>query len=174
MKLIRRETTLTTRLFRVEHRHYLAPDGTTFERDVVMHPGAVVILPVLDDGRVVLIRNYRTSVGRELIELPAGTRETGETAQATAHRELIEETGFKATYMEPLASFYPSPGILDEVMHGFLATGLVHEGSTSLETHEQIQPIIESLDTVRKWLMTGRIEDAKTLALLGIYLLQKA
>lgn len=171
MKVNRRETTLTTRLFRVEHQWYSAPDGSTFERDVVIHPGAVVILPVLDDGRIVLIRNYRTSVGKELIELPAGTREPDEQPIETARRELAEETGYQAQRMEPLMTFFASPGVLNERMHAFVATALSPAAGAAPEAHEYITPMAESLDAIKSMMVTGAIEDAKTLAVLGVYLL---
>ncbi len=133
-----------------------------------MHPGAVVILPLLDAGRIVMIRNYRHSVQRELLELPAGTREPDEEPIETAARELVEETGYRAGKLSPLASFYTSPGITNEWMHAFTATDLTRVGQ-NLDPGEELVPEICDLAKARRLLATAAIEDAKTLAVLGIY-----
>lgn len=166
-----RRTLLTTPLFSVEHREYTTSDGGNFARDIIFHPGAVVILPVLDDGRIVLIRNLRYTVGRELLELPAGTREPDESPLNTAHRELIEETGYRAARMDPLVEFYASPGILTERMYVFVARGLVAE-KQNLQQSEQITVVIFDVPTIRRMLISGEIEDGKTIAALGTYLLR--
>lgn len=162
---------LTTPLFSVEHRKYTTSDGGTFARDIIIHPGAVVILPVLDDGRIVLIRNLRYTVGRELLELPAGTREPDESPIGTAHRELIEETGYRAARMDPLVEFYASPGILTERMYVFIARGLVAE-KQSLQQSEQITVVTFDVPAIHRLLISGEIEDGKTIAALGTYLLR--
>ncbi len=115
-------------------------DGHTFQREIIEHPGAVVIVPILSDGRVCLIRNYRVAVRQWLLEFPAGTLEVGEPPIRTAERELIEETGYRASNIQSLCQFFMSPGILNERMHAFVATGLV-EGEAAREAGEQI-PII--------------------------------
>ena len=125
---MQKELLLTTRLFEVERRVFPRVGQTSVRRDVVVHPGAVVILPVLEDGRLVLIRNYRYPVEKELLELAAGTREPDETPLETARRELEEETGYRAGVIEPLTEFYTSPGILTERMYAFLATDLTEVG----------------------------------------------
>lgn len=168
-----RRTLLTTPLFSVEHREYTTSDGGVFARDVIIHPGAVVILPVFDDGRIVLIRNLRYTIGRELLELPAGTRETDESPLQTAHRELIEETGFRAAHMEPLVEFYASPGILTERMYVFIARGLVAE-KQNLQQSEQITVVPFDVPAIRRMLIAAEIEDGKTIAALGTYLLRNS
>jgi ADP-ribose pyrophosphatase len=119
-------------------------------------------LPRLDDGRVVLIRNYRVAVDRRVIELPAGTLEPGEDPIAAAHRELAEETGYRARSMDLLASFLSSPGILDERMHLYLATGL-EPGETDLQDDERIEPLVLPWEEAVAMARDRRIEDAKTL-----------
>ncbi len=113
------------------------PSGFVFTREMVKHPGACIILPKLDDGRIVLIRCWRSTVERPLLELPAGTLEPGEPPASTAHRELIEEAGYDAASITPICHFYTSPGLSDEIMHAFLATGLRHVGQ-KLEPYEHI------------------------------------
>jgi len=145
-------------------------DGKLYEREVVRHPGAVVLLPVLEDGSVVMIENTRPTVNETLLELPAGTREIDEDAAVTAHRELIEETGYTAGNMELILEFYSAPGISDELMHLYRATELV-AGTQELEATETIVTRIASREQVRNWIAGGKIRDAKTLVGLYAYLL---
>ena len=162
------EILLKTSKFRVERRTKVTAKGESITREVVVHPGAVVILPLLDPGRIVMVRNHRCSIDRELLELPAGTCEPDEEPIETASRELIEETGYRAGTISPLATFYTSPGITDELMHAYVATDLTRVGQR-LDPGEEINPEICDLTHARKLLATSRIHDAKTLAVLGIY-----
>jgi len=154
--------------FQVVHREIELVDGSPFARDVILHPGAVAILPVFPDGRICLIRNYRLSIEQTLIELPAGTLETGEASAHCAQRELLEETGYQADSIELLCSFYMSPGILNEKMYLYLATGLT-EGQPQREPGEMIENVIVSSDVVRQMIRNGEIQDAKSLAGLLYY-----
>jgi ADP-ribose pyrophosphatase len=156
------ELLLSTPRFDVVRQWHETPDGTFHARETVRHPGAVTIIPLLDDGRIVLIRNLRPAVGRTLIELPAGTLARGEDPRAAAERELQEETGYRAGTIEPVCQFFMSPGILHERMHLFLATQLV-AGPTRLDEGEQIEPLLVSCDAALAMTREGRIEDAKTL-----------
>lgn len=141
-------------------------DGQLYVREVIRHPGAVVLLPILDDGRVVLIENTRPSVGETLLELPAGTREPEEQAIVTASRELIEETGYTAGKLELIHEFYSAPGICDELMHLYRATELV-AGDPRREATEVIENRIATKDEITDWIKDGTIRDAKTL--VGLY-----
>lgn len=154
--------------FSVVRESHTTPDGREIARDIVRHPGAVAILPLLDDGRVCLIQNQRASVGQTLIELPAGTLEPGEDPAVAAARELTEETGYRARRIELLAVFFMSPGILDEKMHVYVATGLT-AGDQRLEPDEAIVPLRASWNAVLTMLRDGRIQDAKTIAALLYY-----
>jgi len=156
------ELLLPCRIFRVVRKTTTGADGREHVRQIIRHPGAVVILPWRDDGHVILIRNYRSAVDRWVIELPAGTLEPGEDPIAAAHRELAEETGYRARSMELLTSFFSSPGILDERMHLYLATGL-EAGKTDLQDDEQIEPLVLPWEDALAMARDGRIEDAKTL-----------
>jgi ADP-ribose pyrophosphatase len=127
----------------------------------------VVILPLLPDGRVLLIRNQRFAVNATLHELPAGTREPGEDDAAGALRELEEETGFRAGHLTPLVRFYASPGFCDEEMICFVATELTPTAQRLDATeHIEIEPV--EVDLFREMLRDGRIVDGKTLA-CGLY-----
>lgn len=136
--------------------------GGTIRREVVRHPGAVVILPILADGRLVLIRNTRPSVDRSLLELPAGTLEPGEAPESCAARELTEETGYTAATLTPLGRFYTSPGMSDEVMWAFAAGGLTHVGQR-LEEDERITVVAMTPAEASDLIDSGELMDAKTM-----------
>jgi ADP-ribose pyrophosphatase len=156
------------RRFRVERAVQTMPDGSRHVREVVRHPGAVVILPLLDDGRICFVRNYRVAVSETLIELPAGTLEPGEDPAVCAPRELAEETGYRAGRLEHLITFCMSPGILDEQMHLFLAQDL-RPGPMALEAGEDIQPLLCTWDEALQMARQGDIHDGKTLVGLLYY-----
>ena len=151
-------------------RRQTTAGGAVRQREVLVHPGAVIILPLLSDGRIVLIRNRRHTVLDELWELPAGTLEKGEDPLPCAARELTEETGYTAARLDPLGWFYTSPGILTEKMYAFVATGLA-AGAQNLEDNEQIQVEVAFPDQVRGLIRANRIVDAKTIATLYKYFL---
>ncbi|WP_153557007.1 NUDIX hydrolase [Roseimaritima sediminicola] len=154
--------------FQVHRVRTQLPSGALIEKEIIRHPGAVVILPILDDGRVVMIENYRYSIGRNLLELPAGTRERDEPAEQTAARELVEETGFVAGRLRFVQSFFAAPGILDEQMQLFVATQLT-QTQPRREEGEQICNRLLSWPEIESKLRRGGIQDAKTLVglLLG-------
>lgn len=134
-------------------------------RQFIRHPGAVVIVPILNDGRIALIRSFRASVNRAIYELPAGTLEKGEPAKETAGRELIEETGYRAERIVPLGTFLTSPGLSDETMHAFVATRLTHVGQ-SLEDNEDIEVERVGVSDALAMLDDGRLADAKSMLAL--------
>jgi ADP-ribose pyrophosphatase len=141
-------------------------DGTRAQREVVAHPGAVAIVAIDEAGKVVLVRQWRHAAGRALWELPAGTRDAGEAPGRTAERELAEETGLRATRIEPLASAPLTPGYSTEVMHFFLATGLT-EGPTDRDVDERMD--VERFDRAGvAALVRGGDVDVKTLAGLAL------
>jgi len=147
--------------------------GEHVRRELVHYNGAAVILPVLPDGRIVLIRNYRFAAEQWLWELPAGNLSPGENPAAAAERELAEETGYRSGKIEPLGTFFAAPGTSDEVMYTFLATELV-PGSQGLEPHEQITVELRPDAEVRDMVVRGEICDAKTVAALAQYWLRKS
>lgn len=137
-------------------------DGEPIKRHVVRHPGAVVIAPLLDNDRVVLIQNTRATVGKTLLELPAGTREPKEAAELTAARELIEETGYSAGKLTHVLQFYAAPGITDELMHLFIAEDLT-AGEHAREAGEAIVNRIATWAEIDAMIDAGEFEDGKTL-----------
>ncbi len=157
---------LTGTRFNVYEMQLPGDDGKTYPREVIRHPGAVVLLPLIDPNTVVMIENSRATVDETLLELPAGTREPDESPEATAKRELIEETGYSAGELQPLHQFYSAPGVSDELMHLYVATDL-SEGDHQREAVEQIANRIASRDEIAKWISQGKIRDAKTL--VGLY-----
>jgi len=159
------ETLLTTPRFDIERVTHRLQNGTAVIREIVRHPGAVVIVPILDDGRICLIRNYRVAVNAELLELPAGTREPNEPPLVTAERELHEETGYRAAVVEPLCELAMSPGILDERMYVFLARQLT-AGDPEREIGEEILNVLVTPAEVDTLIRENTIRDAKTIAAL--------
>jgi ADP-ribose pyrophosphatase len=145
-------------------------NGYITQRDIVRHPGAVAIVPLLDDGRVVLIRQYRYAPNKMLLEIPAGTLEHGEPPIKCATRELKEETGYEADEIEFFMSCYVVPGYSDEIIHFFLARGLTMVGDDP-EVDENITLETYSLDEVHRMIKENIIEDAKTI--IGILNMKK-
>lgn len=139
--------------------------GETVKRDVILHPGAVAILPVIDREHIVLLRNHRWVIGETLWEVPAGTLEHGEAIEKCAHRELQEETGYTAEKMTSLGFLYASPGVINEKLHLFIAEKLT-AGPSHLEADEQIESMTVKLSDAIDMCLDGRIKDAKTATLL--------
>jgi ADP-ribose pyrophosphatase len=147
-----------------------ARDGSTRERAIIRHPGAVVIVPILETPagtHVVLIRNFRLTVEKYLYELPAGTREPGEQPAVTAARELEEESGYAAGTLHPLGSFLTSPGLSDERMWAYAATGL-KKTAQRLEPDEDIEVIPTLVDDVWRLVRAGELDDAKSMLTLHL------
>ena len=136
-------------------------DGKTAVREYIHHPGGVAIVPVVED-HVILIRQFRIAIGRELVELPAGLLEPKEEPRRCAERELQEEVGYRAQELIPLASYFSSAGFADERMHIFLALGL-ERAEHQREPDERIHEVIMPIRVVREKLAAQEFEDAKTL-----------
>jgi ADP-ribose pyrophosphatase len=134
----------------------------TYQRDVVHHPGSAVIVPVHDDGTVVLVRQYRHPAVRYLLEVPAGTLADGERPEAGAARELQEELGLVADRLEKLSEFFVSPGFLEEKMWVYLATEL-SEGKQKLDDDELIDIVRLPIGDALEMITSGEIQDAKTI-----------
>jgi len=139
------------------------PGGGESVREVIRHRGAAVILPILDDGRLLLVRQFRYPVGEVLLELPAGTLEPDEDPLPCAARELAEETGYVAHALTSLGRFYSAPGYTDEVLHAILALGLDRVGAADPDDDENLEPVIHTRDAVLAMIASGEIRDAKTI-----------
>jgi ADP-ribose pyrophosphatase len=142
-------------------------DGTTIEREVVVHRGAVALVPLLDASRVCLVRNHRHAIGKTLLEVPAGTIDEGESPDQTAARELAEETGFRAGRITPVRDWYVSPGVMTERMFLYRCEDLV-PGPTDHQAGERLETVILPWDDALAMAHDGRIQDAKTLLALLI------
>ena len=148
------------------------PDGSPATREYVVHPGAVLIVPVLPDGRLVVERQYRYPVGKVFIEFPAGKLDPGESEIATAQRELAEETGYMATTWTRLGRIHSVVGYSDEAIDFFVAEGLTHVGA-KLDDGEFLEIVTMSLEAMLAALDRGEITDAKTVAALLLYARRK-
>lgn len=165
------------RKYNFERVSSLTPEGRHVSLEIVRHPGAVCIVAVaaagggpghiegISEGGVVMITNYRVTVQQLLWEVPAGTKEAGEEAIVCAQRELEEETGFSAGSIEPIASFYTTPGMTDELMHAFVAKDLSYVGQR-LEADEEIQVRVMRVDEALGMVERGDIVDGKTMTAL--------
>jgi ADP-ribose pyrophosphatase len=141
------------------------PGDVRGTREVVRQPGSVAALPVLDDGRIVLVRQYRYAVSAFVWELPAGRRDPSETPEAGARRELEEEVGLRAATLEAISTFWTTPGFCDEVMHLFRATGLESVPARP-EADERIEPGSFTMDEAMTMVARGEIREGKTLVAL--------
>ena len=151
------------KIFDVVVEKVTLPNGMTKNREVVRHPGAAAMVPLLDDGKVVLIKQYRHAVGEFLWEIPAGTLEPPEEPVECARRELVEETGYEASSLDILAQILPAPGYTDERIHIFLATGLT-PAEQKLEDDEILKAEPTHFETALEMIKKGKIRDAKTIA----------
>lgn len=161
----------TGRLIRVRVDKVRMPDGSLHEREIVEHPGAVAIVPVLPSGEILMVRQYRHAVRQRTLELPAGTRETGEEPWVTARRELQEETGYSAGKLSELVRFYVSPGWADEELIVYLARNIV-AGPAATEPDEDLTLETIAPTAVADAIRRREIADSKSivglLAWLGI------
>ena len=144
------------------------PDGKLGTREYIVHPGAVLMVPVLPDGRLVMLRQFRYPVGRVMIEFPAGKLDPGETPLATAERELREEAGYTAARWDRLGSIHSVVGYSTEAIEFYTARDLTHVGA-ALDEEEFLDVGIMSLDEMLNALDRGDITDAKTVAALLLY-----
>jgi ADP-ribose pyrophosphatase len=159
-------------VFTVRIESVTLPGGATLDAEIVRHPGSVVILPVTAEDRILLVRQYRPAIGAHAWELPAGSLKPGEDREAAARRECHEETGLIAGQLEPLGSFYPTPGYCDELMHLYRATALRAPGDGDAAAHPDEDESIEvqafTPHQLRAMIADGTLVDLKTVAGLGL------
>jgi ADP-ribose pyrophosphatase len=164
---------LRARVFTVRREKAVEPGGIAVEREVVHHSGSAVMLARDEQGRILLVRQFRLPARRKLWELPAGRLNNRETPLRAAQRELEEETGYHARSWKRLVAFYPSPGYCTEYMTVYLAEGLT-PGATHPDEDELIETRWFTPEQVRQMIARGRIEDGKTLAgVLFLFAFQK-
>jgi ADP-ribose pyrophosphatase len=157
------------KLLEVRSDRVRLPDGSEGTREFVVHPGAVLVVPVLADGRLVLERQFRYPVRRVMLEFPAGKIDAGETPLATAQRELVEEVGYTATTWKPLGTIHPEVGYSTEFIDLFEATGLTHVGAR-LDEGEFIEVVTMTEDELLTRFDIGGVTDGKTIAALFAWL----
>ena len=168
-KVMSSETPFHGRVFDVRREQVKEPGGVEATREFVVHNGSVVILPVFDDGRMLLVRQYRHSVGGYLWELVAGRMEPGENPLPGAKRELLEETGYTARRWQQILDVFPTPGFVSERMVVFIAHGL-RAGVAHPEEDERITARAFSPRELEDWIRTGKLRDAKSIAGILYYL----
>lgn len=154
------------RIVNLEVDRIVEPSGNEVEREIVRHPGAAVLLAVTSERRIVLVRQYRYAANEMMLEVPAGTIDPGETPETTAQRELIEETGYRAGRLEKIAEFYPSPGILSELMHLYLASEL-EKGEAAPEADESLELVELPWERAAELVPGKDVRDAKTIVALS-------
>jgi ADP-ribose pyrophosphatase len=162
-RVISSKIVFKSNIFSVRRESVVEPGGLKVTRDVVVHPGSVVVLPVFGDGRILMIRQYRHAAKQFLWELVAGRKDAGENFVKGAHRELREETGYTARRMTKMLDLFPSPGFISENMVVFRAEGLT-KGEAHPEEDEKITPRIFTLKEAERWIRSGKICDAKSVA----------
>jgi ADP-ribose pyrophosphatase len=169
VSLIKKNTIYQGKLFKLI-REKLKAKGNCFWRETVLHPGSVVIVPLLDNSKIVFVRQYRRAIGKYILELPAGTRSEKENPRNCAARELAEETGFKSKKLSLLGQFYSAPGISSEKMTFYLAEGLQYIGSNP-EPNEILNPVIITMEAALDKIKKGHIKDAKSI--IGLILTER-
>lgn len=155
-------------VFSVDRVEWTDPSGVVMCRNIVRHPGAVTVVPELADGRLVMIRNWRVSVQRWLVEFCAGKLEPGEAPLAAAARELEEETGFHAGHLTEIGQYLTSPGFADERMHAFVARDL-KAVPRNLQPGERIEVETYAPDAIARMIADGTIEDGKSIAAFALW-----
>jgi ADP-ribose pyrophosphatase len=167
-KILRSKIIYKGPVFGVRRDWLIEPGGVRATREVITHPGSVVVLPVFPDGRILLVRQYRHATRQFLWELVAGRMETGETPRRGAARELIEETGYRAKSFRVFLDMFPTPGFLEERMYILLAEGLT-QGEAQPEDDEKISSKAFTRAELEKMIRRGKLRDAKTIAGLLYY-----
>ncbi|WP_058307521.1 NUDIX hydrolase [Gracilibacillus massiliensis] len=169
MKHFEEKTTKTQSIFNgkvidVQVDDVLLPDGKSSKREIVKHPGAVAIIPITQDNKIIFVKQYRKPLEKTLIEIPAGKLEEGESPNITVLRELEEETGFTTNHLQYITSFYTSPGFADEIIYLYETNSLekVLEPK-ALDEDEFVELMELSIEEAEKLIATQEIHDAKTL-----------
>jgi len=167
-EILKSEVIFEGKSFGVRRDELIEPTGVRTVREVVTHPGSVVVLPVRPDGKIVLVRQYRHATGQYLWELVAGRMEKGENPRKGAARELVEETGYRAKKFTVFLELFPTPGFLEERMYLLLAEGL-SAGEAEPEEDEKLIVRAYSKKQLEEMIRSGKMRDAKSIAGLLFY-----
>ena len=174
-KTIQTEEIFSGRIIRLQIEEVELPNGKTSKREIIKHPGAVAIIALTDNNKILMVEQYRKALERTIVEIPAGKLEKGEDPGICARRELEEETGYICEQMELLVSFYTSPGFADELVHVYTATGLSKkEDAAPLDEDEFLNVEELTLDEAVQYIKEQKIYDAKTVYAVQYLQLQKA
>jgi ADP-ribose pyrophosphatase len=171
MELLARTTVHTGRIISVEIDVVKLPTGHTVDMEIVRHPGSVVLLPIPEPGKIILIRQYRYTIDRWIWELPAGSLKPGENPDHAAARECEEEIGLAPGRVIKLRGYYPTPGFCDEVMNYYRCEDLrppAPDSTARKDDDEEIEPKTFTLEEARALIASGEIVDLKTLAVLAL------
>lgn len=166
-KILSSEIITHGRIFEVRRDQVRYPDGRVTDYDIIIHAGAVTIVPINDKGEIWFVRQYRHAIGETLLELPAGTLEEGELPEVCANRELREEIGYAAGNLRPLGAFFLAPGYSSEYMHIYLATQLIHD-PLKPDADEFLQVETLPIANVLNMIENDEFKDAKTIAALSL------
>lgn len=162
-KTIRTKEIFTGKIISVQVDDVELPDGKKAKREIVKHPGAVALIALTAEKKIVMVEQYRKPLERSLLEIPAGKLEPGEEPAITAERELEEETGYRAKRIEYITSFYTSPGFADELIHIYLATELEPVDNPACGDEDEFVELVElTLEEAIEYMEESRIYDAKT------------
>ncbi|MBP2240755.1 ADP-ribose pyrophosphatase [Cytobacillus eiseniae] len=174
-KTIKTEKIFSGKVISLQIEDVELPNGNTSKREIIKHPGAVAILALTDENKIVMVEQYRKALERTIIEIPAGKLELNEDPKTCAIRELEEETGYSCKELELLISFFTSPGFADEIVHVYLAKGLVKkENAASLDEDEFVHLMEITLEEAERYIREQKIYDAKTAYAVQYLQLQKA
>ncbi|WP_400242129.1 NUDIX domain-containing protein [Niallia sp. JL1B1071] len=172
-KTLKTEHIFSGRIIQVQVDEVELPNGKTSTRELVKHPGAVAVIAITDDNKLVMVEQYRKPLEKVIVEIPAGKLEKGEDPALCARRELEEETGYDCKSLELVSSFYTSPGFADEIIHVYVAKGLTKkEDAAGLDEDEFVNVLEITLDEALEFIKKQRIFDAKTI--FGVQYLQIA
>ncbi len=162
-RTIASESIFNGKVIKLQVDEVVLPDGKTSKREIVKHPGAVAIIPVTKDNKILFVEQYRKPLEKTLVEIPAGKLEPGEKPETTAKRELEEETGFTTNELSFLTSFYTSPGFADEIIHLYVTNDLIPLEEKVAGDEDEFVEILElSLEEAEQLVKEQRIHDVKT------------
>jgi ADP-ribose pyrophosphatase len=174
-KTIKSEEIFTGKIISLHLQDVELPNGKQTKREIIKHPGAVAIIALTDENKVVMVEQYRKALERSIVEIPAGKLEKGEDPEYCARRELEEETGYECNSLELLTSFYTSPGFANEIVHVYLAKGLTKkENAASLDEDEFVNLEELTLEEAVAYVTEQKIFDAKTIFAVQYLQLQEA